>query len=218
MTQASSLLRMMQTGDSAFPSGAFAFSNGLETLLVEGVVPGRMDLPTVLMEQIGPRWLSFDRAFLHAAMGAADTAEIDRDCHVRQGVPELAAASQRMGRALLTSHARIATPGAAEYLARPREVAPGHAPVVQGLVGRGLGLAPAEAEAAAFHGLLSGFAAAAVRLGRLGALNAQRLVGEAITRFAPAFETPPGPPSAFAPVADIAAQRRDPAAVNLFAT
>ncbi|MEL6775263.1 MAG: urease accessory protein UreF, partial [Pseudomonadota bacterium] len=88
MTRASSLLRMMQAGDSAFPSGAFAFSNGLETLLVEGVVPGRMDLPTVLMEQIGPRWLSFDRAFLHAAMGAADTAEIDRDCHVRQGVPE----------------------------------------------------------------------------------------------------------------------------------
>ncbi|MEM6677763.1 MAG: urease accessory UreF family protein [Pseudomonadota bacterium] len=215
---AASLLRMLQTGDSAFPSGAFAFSNGLETLLAEGVVPERMGLAAVLMEQIAPRWLSFDRAFVHAAMAADDVPAVDRDCHLRQSVPELAAASQRMGRALLTSHARIGTLGIDGYLALSRETAPGHAPVVQGLVGRGLGLGVEEAEAAAFHGLLSGFAASAVRLGKLGALNAQRLVAEAITRFAPAFETPPEPPSAFSPLADIAAQRRDPAAVNLFAT
>ncbi len=218
MTRGASLLRMLQTGDSAFPSGAFAFSNGLETLVGEGLVPDRMPLGNVLIGQIAPRWLTFDRAFLHAAMAADDVAAIDRDCHVRQTVPELASASQRMGRALLTSHARIGTAGAADYLARPRADAPGHAPVVQGLIGRGLGLTAEEAEAAAFHGLLSGFAAAAVRLGRLGALQAQKLVSDAISECASAFETTPGTPSAFAPIADIAAQRRNPQAVNLFAT
>ncbi|MEL6997520.1 MAG: urease accessory UreF family protein [Pseudomonadota bacterium] len=218
MTRTATLLRLMQTADSAFPSGAFAFSNGLETLAAEGVVPDRIPLATVLLDQIAPRWIEFDRYFVRAAVLAEDIAAIDRDCDLRQTVPELCAASQRMGRALLTSHARIGTAGAAAYLARPRVEAPAHAPVVQGLVGRVLELTPEEAEAGAFHGLLAGFSAAAVRLGKIGAISAQELVAQAIAHHAPAFETAPEAPSAFAPIADIAAQRRDAAAVNLFAT
>ncbi|MEM7668522.1 MAG: urease accessory UreF family protein [Pseudomonadota bacterium] len=100
----------------------------------------------------------------------------------------------------------------------PPDQAPAHAPVVQGLVGRALGLTPEEAEAGAFHGLLAGFSAAAVRLGKIGAISAQELVTQAIAHHAPSFEVAPDAPSAFAPIADIAAQRRDAAAVNLFAT
>ncbi len=218
MTRTATLLRLLQTGDSAFPSGAFAFSNGLETLVGEGVVPERMPLSAVLLDHIAPRWIEFDRYFVRAALLVDDIADTDRECELRQTVPELCAASQRMGRALLTSHARIGTAGAAEHLARPRVEAPAHAPVVQGLVGRALGLTPEEAEAGAFHGLLAGFSAAAVRLGKIGAISAQELVAQAISHHAAAFETPPEIPSAFAPIADIAAQRRDATAVNLFAT
>ncbi|MEM7744758.1 MAG: urease accessory UreF family protein [Pseudomonadota bacterium] len=218
MTRTATLLRLLQTGDSAFPSGAFAFSNGLETLVAEGVVPERMQLSSVLLDQIAPRWIDFDRYFVRAAVLVEDIADTDRECDLRQTVPELCAASQRMGRALLTSHARIGTAGAAEYLGRPRAEAPAHAPVVQGLVGRALDLTPEEAEAGAFHGLLAGFSAAAVRLGKIGAISAQELVAQAISHHAVAFETPPETPSAFAPIADIAAQRRDATAVNLFAT
>ncbi|MEO0624663.1 MAG: urease accessory UreF family protein [Pseudomonadota bacterium] len=218
MSSATTLLRMLQTSDSAFPSGAFAFSNGLETLVAEGIVPAQMPLEQVLMDQIAPRWLTFDRYFLRGAMTADDVQAVDRDCHVRQSVPELSTASQRMGRALLISHARIGTPGAADYAARTRQEAPAHAPVVQGIVGRGLGLSVEEAEAGAFHGLLGGFAAAAVRLGRIGALNAQAAVAAAIDRHAQALGRPPEPPSAFAPIADIAVQRRNETDVNLFAT
>ncbi|MEL6232987.1 MAG: urease accessory UreF family protein [Pseudomonadota bacterium] len=218
MGQSATLLTMLQTGDSAFPSGAFAFSNGLETLVAEGVVPAQISLSDLLIDQIAPRWLEFDRYFLNAALQASDVAAVDRDCHLRQSVPELAAASLRMGLALLTSHARIGTAGLADYLARDRDAAPGHAPVVQGLAARALGLGSAEAEAAAFHGVLSGFASAAVRLGQIGALNAQRVLRAAIAQHAEALAAPVSAPSAFVPVADIATQRRDARAVNLFAT
>ncbi|MEM9147035.1 MAG: urease accessory UreF family protein [Pseudomonadota bacterium] len=218
MTRAPSLLRMLQTSDSAFPSGAFAFSNGLETLVAEGVVPEHLSLEAVLLDQIAPRWMAFDRYFLCCSMTAEDVSVVDWDCHIRQAVPELSSASQRMGRALLTSHTRIGTPGAAAYGARPRSEAPAHAAVVQGIVGRGLGLGVEEAEAGAFHGLLVGFAAAAVRLGRVGAISAQAAVATAIDQYAQAFGLSPEAPSAFAPIADIAVQRRNETAVNLFAT
>ncbi|MEM9197488.1 MAG: urease accessory UreF family protein [Pseudomonadota bacterium] len=218
MGQSATLLTMLQTGDSAFPSGAFAFSNGLETLVAEAVVPAQISLSDLLIDQIAPRWLEFDRFFLSAALQAEDVAAVDRACHLRQSVPELAAASLRMGLALLTSHARIGTAGLADYLARDRDAAPGHAPVVQGLAARALGLGRAEAEAAAFHGLLSGFASAAVRLGQIGALSAQRILRKAIAQHAETLAAPARVPSAFAPVADIATQRRDARAVNLFAT
>lgn len=218
MTRTATLLRLLQTGDSAFPSVAFAFSNGLETLVAEAVTPDKTPLSAVLLDQIAPRWIEFDRYFVRAALLAEDIAAVDRDCDLRQTVPELCAASQRMGRALLTSHARIGTAGTVAYLALPRTEAPAHAPVVQGLVGRALGLTPEEAEAGAFHGLLAGFSAAAVRLGKIGAISAQELVTQAIAHHAPSFEVAPDAPSAFAPIADIAAQRRDAAAVNLFAT
>ncbi|MEM9047153.1 MAG: urease accessory UreF family protein [Pseudomonadota bacterium] len=218
MGRTAALLTMLQTGDSAFPSGAFAFSNGLETLVAEGVVPAQIPLDGLLFDQIVPRWLEFDRFYLLAALQAKHVAAVDRDCHLHQSLPELAAASQRMGRALLTSHARIGTAQTAPYLAQLGPQAPGHAAVVQALVARALELGPEEAQAVAFHGLLTGFASAAVRLGKIGAISAQRILRRAIAHYAHGLAVPPAAPSAFAPIADIATQRRDSSAVNLFAT
>lgn len=224
MTAPLALLRLLQSSDSAFPSGGFAFSNGLETLCAEGLVGTPDAIETVLREQVLPRWLDFDRYFLAAAHGAAADvqalAALDRDCEAHNTVAPLADASRRMGRALLTSHDRIGTPGAAAHLARLRDgAAPGHAPVVQGLVGAGLGLSRAETEAGAVHALAAGYTGAAIRLGRLGALGAQQVLARTIAAAAPRLEAPPPEvPAAFAPLVDIAAARRGAHAVTLFAT
>jgi urease accessory protein len=128
-------------------------------------------------------------------------------------------ASRRQGRATLTTHARLGTPGAAAQLERVKAgAAPGHAAVAQGLAAAGLRLPLALAEAAAFHATLSGFAGAAVRLGALGALDAQAMVGRVAAALSPRLsEPPPAEPFAFAPLADIAAARRPAQGARLFA-
>jgi urease accessory protein len=218
---AAALLGALRLGDSAFPSGAFAFSNGLETLAAEGASPA--DAEAMLLGQIAPRWLDFDRWFLAAAHGSAPdldaVAAVDADCEARNAVAALAAASRRTGRAGLTTHARLGTAGAAEYLARVKAgEAPGHAAVAQGLAAQALGLGLAEAEAVAFHGVLAGWASAAVRLGLTGALDAQGMVARAGAALAPRLDAPPpAQPFAFAPLADAAAARRPASPARLFA-
>ncbi|MCH8466843.1 MAG: urease accessory protein UreF [Roseinatronobacter sp.] len=222
-----SLIRLLHVSDSAFPSGAFAFSSGLETLVNEGRITDAASIHDVLTGQILPRWASFDRPFLHAAhMAAGDIArlkEIDARCHLQNSADRLAEAARRIGRSILSVHARIATPGAAEYRAaidtpQMRDMA-GHEPVVQGLVGAGLGLSLAQTELSALHSTTLAFISAAVRLGRLGAIEAQGVLSSAATQMAEILDAPaPKRAGAFSPFAEIAALRRSTAHASLFAT
>ena len=222
-----SLLRLLQTADSSFPSGAFAFSSGLETLAAEGRVVGAADVRTLLADQIVPRWLSFDRPFLREAYAVADDPEalleVDRGCHLQNTVDRLAEASRRVGRALLTVHARIGTQGAAEYRAQIAATdegkALGYEPVVQGLISAGLGLSLQEAEAGALNAVVTGFTSAAIRLGRLGALDAQAVLAVVAEDMARGLQAPaPAQAGAFAPLTEIAALRRNADQASLFAT
>lgn len=225
--EAYALIRLLQVSDSAFPSGAFAFSSGLETLVNEGRARNAADIRAVLTGQILPRWASFDRPFLQAAHAAggdiARLARIEARCHAQNSADRLAEAARRIGRSLLSVHARIGTPGAAEYRAainapRLREMT-GYEPVVQGLVGSGLGLSVAQTELSGLHTVTMGFVSAAVRLGRLGAIEAQALLAAASAQMAEILETPaPAHPGAFSPFAEIAALRRNTAHASLFAT
>lgn len=221
------LLRLLQSADTAFPSGAFAFSSGLETLANEGRVRGASDVQEVLATQIVPRWLSFDRPFLHAAhAAAADPSrllEIDGDCHLQNTTDRLAEASRRVGRSLLSVHARIGTPHVAAYRAALAEArrpdATGYEPVVQGLVGAGLDLSPSETEAGALHSVVMAFVSAAVRLGRAGAIEAQAVLANVAPAMAEGLAQPvPERPGAFAPYAEIAAMRRATHHASLFST
>lgn len=221
------LLRLLQTADSSFPSGAFAFSSGLETLANEGRISGTDDVRTLLAQQIVPRWLSFDRHFLnvaHAAHGNVDRLlEIDELCHLQNSTDRLADASRRVGRALLTVHARIGTPQASAYRARLTEEhfsgCRGYEPLVQGLLGWGLGLTARETEAGALNCVVMAFTSAAVRLGRLGALNAQEVLASTAEVMADGLAAPvPETAGAFSPLTEIAALRRNKLHANLFAT
>lgn len=227
MTDALSLIRLMQTTDSAFPSGAFAFSSGLETLMNEGRVRDAGDVHAVLSQQIMPRWFSFDRPFLQEAMDAADDAqrllEVDARCHVQNTSDRLADASRRIGRSLLSVHSRIGTPFVGDFDAAiaqaKRGNAAGYEPVVQGVVAAGLGLSPLQAQAGALNGVVTAFVSAAVRLGCLGAIEAQSLLAQTAPVMADGLSTScPARPGSFSPLSEIAAVRRPAAHASLFAT
>ena len=227
MSQPLSLLRMLQCADSAFPSGAFAFSSGLEQLALDGQVRDAADVRQALEDQIFPRWVSFDRVFLRQAHGAADSPEallaLDLQCHLQSGADRLAQASRRGGRSLLSVHGRIGTPHVAAYraaLARAgRGDSGGYEPVVQGAIGAGLGLSPAETETGALHAVVMAFLSAAVRLGRAGAIETQALLAALLPAMARALDAPVAARAgAFSPLAEIAAQRRAETHANLFAT
>jgi len=221
------LLRLLQTADSSFPSGAFAFSSGLETLANEGRIKGMEDVQGLLADQIVPRWLSFDRHFLKEAYAAkGDPGRllgVDDRCHVQNTVDRLAEASRRVGRALLSVHARIGTPHAETYKARltdaGRNGCGGYEPVVQGLVGYGLGLSLQEAEAGALNSVVMAFTSAAVRLGRLSALEAQQALAATSGIMTDGLSAPPPDKAgAFSPLTEIAALRRNKSQASLFAT
>lgn len=217
------LLRLLQLSDSSFPSGGFAFSNGLETLANEDVLYDTGDIEGYLRGQLVTRWTSFDRWFLAAALEAHDDigalGELDWLCEAQNSVASLAAASRRMGRAMLSSHQRIGTPFAGAYLTALREEAvPGHLPVVQGLIAAALALPRAAAEASALYQLVSAALTAAVRLGRLGALEAQSVYTALAPHMAAVLQAAPPPePHAFTPLGDIAAMRHADHATRLFA-
>ncbi len=215
------LLTLLQITDTSFPSGAFAFSGGLETLVHEGRVRGAQPLHDFLTGEILPRWAHFDRVFLRAAFDAAPHTipDIDADCETRNTIASLADASRRQGRATLSSHARLGTPGADAYLSRLRAGAvPGHAAVVQAIIGRGRDLPLAMAEMGALHALATATVSAAVRLGAIGALQGQQVLAACQpVMLALLAETPPDTPFTFAPRADIAAMRHSLNPTRLFA-
>ncbi|UOM34167.1 urease accessory protein UreF [Acuticoccus sp. I52.16.1] len=223
MSDAGTTLRLLQVADSLFPSGAFAFSGGLETLAEDGLVRGADALGAVLAHQILPRWAGIDRHFLAAAQAAADDLDtltaLDADCEAHVTVAEAGEASRRTGAALLLTHTRIATPGAEAYRARVASGAPGHAAVVQGFVAARFGLPRAEAEAGSLYGAVQSSLSAAVRLGIVGALGAQRLLAELRPAMAAALRAPPPPlPAALTPFADIALARHAATPGRLFAS
>jgi len=220
------LLALLQHGDSFFPSGAVAFSSGLETLAAEGLVRGADEVAAFAVEQLESRWASADRGILFAAWTAAgDLAQVAAADRLQEAMTlprELREGSSRAGRALLSVHTRLATPGARDYAGRIGEGStPGHLAAVQGLVWRAAGLAWHPACAAAAHAQAVGLLGAALRLGLIGHVAAQALLGELRPRLAALVATPPPALDrlwSYAPVADVAAMRHERQRGRLFSS
>ena len=218
------LLAALQHGDSAFPSGGFAFSWGVEGLIADGLVTRPDDLTRVVRDVLLYRWASFDRPVLRRAFEAAPdlerVADVDREVETATIVAGLREGSRRAGRALLGAHVRLETPGAAAYRALvDADGALGHQSVVQGLVWRSVGLPLAAAEAMAAWAVATSMVSAAVRLGTLGHAAAQTLLTRLRSTIAALLATPqPDALSAFSPLADIAVARHARRDLRLFAT
>lgn len=242
MSALRSSLLALQQADSFFPGGAVAWSWGLETLVAEGRlgttdrVPGerrqrgvRQDRSAAVRAfvegQLRHRWASFDRAFLHAAWRGADDLpsllELDAQIEALTLAEELRTGSRRVGQSLLGVHVGLDTPGARQFQQQVSDgFTPGHLPVVQGLIWQRLGIDWQHCQLAAAHTLCTGLVSAALRLGVLGHLDAQRvltdiqpLLLQLLSEPEPAIEDASG----FTPLAEIAVMRHQTQDLRLFA-
>jgi urease accessory protein len=218
------LLNAIQHADSGFPSGGFAFSQGLEGLAGMGARPTGDDIERFVRTLLALRWMTADRvALAHAFRAAGDldaVADVDREVEASTLVESLREGSRRNGMALLTAHVRLGTPQAEAYRAMTQAgAARGHLAVVHGLIWSAVGVSERAAIAMSGYGLASTLATAAVRLGLLGAIDAQRMVSRMLPLIADAAETPVGdgePMCSYTPFADIAAMTHARQPVRLF--
>lgn len=187
---ASGTLALMQLADSAFPSGGFAFSSGLESLAKLGWLRALRDFEEYLecyLEQVA----SGDIPFLNSAHRAwdagsaarpggaeprAELAETVREWDAWIVHPTQRRASLSQGQAWARAMEE-AYGGAARPVRLWHEEArlPAHFLPVLGATLRAVGLPLSEAQALLLHMALRDQLGAAVRLGLLGSLQAQRL-------------------------------------------
>jgi urease accessory protein len=233
-------LAMLQLADTAFPSGAYTLSHGLETMIADSLLPdpsaiGRC-LRAALVGRAGPGDLAailiVHRAASRGSAGAADTERIvavDRRLAVSKLAEEDRVGSIRVGRRIAVEAARLLAPSAVvSWLLEAIEAGqtPGTMPVAFGAAAVGFGIPARHAALTAASSFATAFLAAAVRLGQIGHGDLQRLlrgghpaIVEAIdiaTVAADAWDG--GAFRPFAPGLDIAIARHETAVGRLFAS
>ncbi|PZQ18140.1 MAG: urease accessory protein UreF [Ancylobacter novellus] len=207
--------------DTAFPSGGFAFSNGLEGLAAE-IELSEGDLEGVIEGALRRRWATADRVALLQAYertpDLAAVAALDLEVEAAMVSEPFRTGSRRNGASLLAAHARIGTPYASEWQATVRAGrAPGHLAVAQGVVWRGSGLEREGAALASGYMTISAYATAAVRLGIVGAVAAQATVRRLLPVLAELAASPlPDNIESFSPRLEIAAARHARGDLRLF--
>jgi urease accessory protein len=219
MTDLGQLLAAIRFGDSAFPSGGFAFSSGLEGSHRDGMVRDEDDVTAFVAEQLEGNWHRRDRVLLGRAWAEPDPSAADTFAEAVTTMSVLREASRRAGAATLATFAAVIDPGLADYRSRVLAgAAPGHLAVAQAVCLRAAGLTLETAEAVAAWQVVSGITGAALRLGICGHLGAQRVVTTVNPLLLDLLQRrPPTEPAAFTAYADIAAQRHDDGA-RLFAS
>jgi urease accessory protein len=166
---------LLQLADGSFPSGGYAHSGGLEAAVVlGGLAPG--DVEGFLdrsLRQLGRGALPFVRA---AAEDPSRLAALDEELDARSPLAGPNRASRAQGRALAGAAARVwdALAPVVEHAAH----GPAHHAVIFGAVFGRLDVAPVPTLEAYLHAATRGILSAAVRLGLVGPLEAQRLRAE----------------------------------------
>lgn len=219
MSELGQLLAAIRFGDSAFPSGGFAFSSGLEGSYRDGLVHDEDDVTAFASEQLEGRWHHCDRVLMRQAWAQRDPAGVDGLAEAVATMSVLREASRRAGAATLSTFSMIVDGGVTEY--RSRVVAgtvPGHLPVAQAVCLRAAGVTLETAETIAAWQVLSGIVGAAIRLGIIGHLGGQRVNSACTPVLLDLLRREPrDTPAAFTAYADIAAQRRGDG-IRLFAS
>ena len=225
MPEAQSLLWALQYADSFFPSGSIAFSWGLETLRADAEIVSTQQVAQFLEGQLVHRWASFDAPVLVAAMRAGGKldrlAQLDDLVEAMTLATELREGSRRAGASLLKVHAGLGTRGAADYRrAIAQRKARGHLPVVQGTLWNATGLSEDACRAVSAHTLCTGIVGAALRLGMIGHIDAQRILLQVRPVLVELLRLPAADPEdsyTYTPHAEIAAMRHEVQDSRLFA-
>lgn len=171
-------LWLFQANDTAYPSGAYAHSFGLEELVEAGVVLTPAELENFLQKQILPALLTFEIPFFvraHAAAVDGDVSALhamDSELDAWRIPAELRDASRRIGSQRLDLLAQL---DPADLVLRYRELSPrSHHLVVAALELFGLPVNQA-ARAFAFQSI-AGLTAASMKLMRIGQTSCQQIL------------------------------------------
>ena len=177
-------LWLFQANDTAYPSGGYAHSFGLEELVEAGVVIDAAALERFLEKQVLPALLTFEVPFFaraHAAAVAGDERALlglDAELHAWRIPAELRDASQRIGSQRLDLLAKLdPTP----LVLRIQEASPRcHHLVVTALELSGV---PVEQAARAFaFQAVAGLTAASMKLMRIGQTSCQLIARRTLAR------------------------------------
>lgn len=230
MVASVSLLRLLQLTDSGFPTGAFAFSHGLEGLMVAGLVTAEREVAEVIAAHLREGFAGIECPAMADAWRAARARDIDALVELDQlidalkPVPVFRNGSLRTGRRLLESAVGV-LPGPMIRDMRERvrdEKMAGHHALVFGVVMEAAGIDEEMASLALGFGFVNSLTAAAVRLGIIGAGAAQRMTadlhGAIVAASALGRQTPREEMGAYLPMIDIAGLRHATLSGRVFAS
>ncbi|MDX2356080.1 urease accessory protein UreF [Dietzia sp. PP-33] len=220
-------LAWLQLHDSAFPSGRFVHSNGLEAWLALHPSAGEPEIRDAVRAYVRGSVATLDAVVLGHAWLADSTETLVRLDHldrVHKITRAARTSSESCGRQLATVARRVLSVVAgSDYLGL---VVAGHTPgnqaVVDGVVQRALGVERDRAIAGAIRSSYAGLLSAAVRLGRTGPMRAQQLLFDDTPWIADLARTAECAPlesvTSFVPELEIAAMRHETTAARLFST
>jgi urease accessory protein len=176
------LLKTLQLNDTLFPIGGFAYSDGLETAVTNGLVAGTAGLQQWLAHYIHSVFVTCDGLALRGAMEAHSKCDwdtlraLDEELTAMKPAASVRASSASLGRSLLTSVSAIHVH---PDLGRARQELSNFA-VIYGVVFSVLGLDRQDALLSFAYARLAGMISGALRLMPIGQQQAQAVLGRAL--------------------------------------
>jgi urease accessory protein len=178
------LWQLLQLSDQLFPTGAFAYSHGLEAYVEQGLVQDRATcqqlFDTLCWHTLGPCDLVFCvHAFRRAAtQNLKALIRLDRRLHAFKLTKELRLESQHTGQAFLRASLALHPPLVAEQFLQAIQhgTTPGHHAITFGLLTQSLGIPETSALQSYLYTVVAAWVAAALRLVPLGQSEGQRVL------------------------------------------
>ena len=179
---------LLQWTDSAFPTGAFAHSGGLETYTQAEIVRSPGDITRLIAVKLEAA-ASTDLIVIHSAMSAytavdhAQIAELDALCSASKLARETREASEKIGRRMLASVLNLMDDALLRHYQSEimAERYAGHHAVAHGLASAALGIESRAALLAFGYALAANQTAASLKLMRVGQTQAQAVLGASAT-------------------------------------
>jgi urease accessory protein len=177
-------LAMMQLSDSFFPSGSFTLSHGLEALVQTEQLKSPEQLQTFLQLLLRNKVGTTDVvALIHAYRGSVNgnldaIREADSQLFAQIAIAKTRETQQKSGRALLMVASSTWEDEQLKILNREAAIGKIHClhPIILAVVGRVAGLSQKDTVLAFLHSFVTGLVGAAIRLGVVGHLQAQKIL------------------------------------------